>query len=208
MRGNNVGDRMPGRPEIRRGIGSQDAKLVPMMNCSPRLPLAPVPIMDQSRLVCIALTVLLLSYATALGQGTSPRRRDAMTVEGTVRNSAGEPVADATVLLEGKDHSNLAETKTRADGRFVFSVFDPGTYILRVEKSGWRNSVSSSLAMSEGAKKRVDLVLESLAAAHPDSSGESRPRERSDRFRHHRCGGRGRCHFRRDCRSQLRAEQR
>lgn len=165
---------MPGRPEIRRGIDSQDAKLVPMMNCSPRLPLATVPIKDHSRLVFIALTVLLLSLpsATALGQGTSAQRRDAMTVEGTVRNSAGEPVADATVLLEGKDHSNFAEMKTRADGIFVFSVFDPGTYILRVEKSGWRNSVSSSLAMSEGAKKHVDLVLESLA--HPDSSGESR----------------------------------
>src|SRR5947207_9908862 len=41
-----------------------------------------------------------------------------------------------------------------------------------MEKSGCLNSVSSSLAMSEGAKKHVDLVLESLA--HPDSSGESR----------------------------------
>jgi tetratricopeptide (TPR) repeat protein len=147
-----------------------------MMNYSLRLPLAPVPIKDPSRWVFIALTALLLSLpsATAFGQGTSPQRRDAMTVEGTVRTSAGEPVAGATVLLEGKDDSNSAEMKTRADGTFVFSVFDPGTYILRAEKSGWRNSVSSSLAMSEGAKKHVDLVLESLAADHPDSSGASR----------------------------------
>src|SRR2546429_9147705 len=82
---------MPGRPEIRRGIDSQDAKLVPMMNCSPRLPLATVPIKDHSRLVFIALTVLLLSLpsATALGQGTSAQRRDAMLVDGTGREPAG-----------------------------------------------------------------------------------------------------------------------
>jgi tetratricopeptide (TPR) repeat protein len=167
---------MAGRLEIRRAFGSQDVKLVPMMNCSMRFPLVPVPIKDQSRLVFIALAALLLSLpsATAFGQGTSPQRRDAMTVEGTVRNSAGEPVADATVLLEEKDHTNSAEMKTRTDGTFVFSVFDPGTYILRAEKSGSRNSISSSLVMPAGAKKHVDLVLESLAAAHPDSSGASR----------------------------------
>ena len=127
-------------------------------------------------MVFIALTALLLSLpgATAFGHGPPPQQRDAMTVEGTVRNSAGEPVAGATVLLEGKDNSDSAQIKTRADGTFVFSVFDPGTYILRAEKSGWRNSVSSSLVMPAGAKKHVDLVLESLAAAHPDPSGASR----------------------------------
>ncbi len=147
-----------------------------MMNCSLRLPLAPVLIKDQSRLVFIALTALLLSLpaATASTHGTPPQGRDAMLVEGTVRNSAGGPVADATVHLERKDHSNAAEMKTRADGTFVFPVFDPGTYILRAEKSGWRNSVSSSLVMPSGASKHIDLVLESLAAAHPDSSGVSR----------------------------------
>src|ERR1700731_3668137 len=167
---------MPGRPEIRRGFGSQDVKLVPMMNCSLRLFLAPVPIKARFRLAFIVLMALPLSLSgpRAGAQNPSPLQRDAMTVEGTVRTSAGEPVAGATVLLEGKDDSNSAEMKTRADGTFVFSVFDPGTYILRAEKSGWRNSVSSSLAMSEGAKKHVDLVLESLAADHPDSSGASR----------------------------------
>ncbi len=167
---------MPGRPELRRAFGSQDAKLVPMMNCSLRLSLAPVPIKAHSRLVFIVLTALLLSLSgpRAGAQNLSPPQRDATTVEGTVRNSAGEPVADATVLLEGKDHSNSAEMKTSADGTFVFSVLDPGTYILRAEKSGWRNSVSSSLVMPAGAKKHVDLVLGSLAAAHPDSSGASR----------------------------------
>jgi len=147
-----------------------------MMNCSLILYLAPVPIKARSRLMFIVLTTLLLSLSgpRAGAQNPSPFQRDATTVEGTVRNSAGEPVADATVLLEGKDHSNSAEMKTRADGTFVFAVFDPGTYILRAEKSGWRNSVSSSLVMPAGAKKHVDLVLESLAAAHPDSSGASR----------------------------------
>ena len=176
LRSTGVGDRMPGRPEIRHGLCTQDVKLVPMMNCSLILSLAPVAIKAQSPLVFMVLSALLLSLSgpRAGAQNPSPPQRDAMTVDGAVRNSAGEPVADATVLLEGKDHSNSAEMKTRADGTFVFTVLDPGTYILRAEKSGWRNGVSSPLVIPAGAKKHVDLVLESLAGAHPDSSSASR----------------------------------
>jgi len=122
-----------------------------------------------------AVVTLVLSWtcATAFGQGTSPQRRDAIKVEGTVRNSAGEPIADATVFLEGKDPSSSDQMKTKADGSFLISVLSRGTYTLRAEKSGWRKSVSSSLVLSAGDELHVDLVLESLGAAHADSSGAS-----------------------------------
>jgi tetratricopeptide (TPR) repeat protein len=127
--------------------------------------------------VVVALIALLLSFSspTSHAQSASPPQRDAITIGGTVRNSAGEPVADATVFLEAKEHSNAAELKTKTDGTFLFSVFAPGTYTLRAEKSGLGKSVSSSLALAAGDTRHVDLVLEALAAAPPDSSGAPRP---------------------------------
>src|SRR5260370_41199861 len=102
-----------------------------MMNCSLILYLAPVPIKARSRLMFIVLTTLLLSLSgpRAGAQNPSPFQRDATTVEGTVRNSAGEPVADATVQLEGKDHTKSAEMMSRVDGAFVITVFGHSTYI-------------------------------------------------------------------------------
>lgn len=122
----------------------------------------------------IASAILLgLSGTNADGQSPSQPQQVALTVEGTVRSAAGEAVPDAVVLLEGKEHSNSTETRTKADGTFALSVFGSGTFTLRAEKSGWHKSVSSLLVLAAGDKKRVDLVLEPLPAAHPDSSGAS-----------------------------------
>jgi tetratricopeptide (TPR) repeat protein len=124
-------------------------------------------------LLASAAVLLGLSGSTAGAQNPPPTQQAALTVEGTVRSSAGEAIPDALVLLEGKKHSNSAETKTKADGTFVLSVFGPGTFTLRAEKSGWRKSASSMVVLAVGDKKRVDLVLEPLTPAHPDSSGAS-----------------------------------
>jgi tetratricopeptide (TPR) repeat protein len=123
--------------------------------------------------VFIVLAALFLSVPgpAAGAQNPSPPQQVALTVEGTVRSARGEAVPDAIVSIEEKQHSYSAETKTKADGTFVLSVFGPGTFTLRAEKSGWRKSVSSLLALAAGDKKRVDLVLEPLPAVRPDSSG-------------------------------------
>jgi tetratricopeptide (TPR) repeat protein len=125
--------------------------------------------------VLIILAVALVSWSgtAAFAQSPSPQQWDATTVAGTVRNSAGDPVAGASVALEEKGISRRVETKTNADGTFVFSVVRAGTYAVRAEKSGLRNAVTDSLVLSGGEKKHVDLVLESLTVAHPASSSAS-----------------------------------
>jgi tetratricopeptide (TPR) repeat protein len=124
-------------------------------------------------LIGLAALLLSLSGSTVGAQMPSPPQKAAITVGGTVRNAAGEAIPDAVVFLEAKEHSNSVDMKTTADGKFLLSVLAPGTYTLRAEKSGWRNSVSSLLVLSAGDKKHVDLVLESVSAAQPDSSGAS-----------------------------------
>ena len=83
-----------------------------MMNCSLRLLSATESINNRSRVVLgvlarvipIVLAAVLLSWSSArsFAQDPSSQQRDAITVEGTIRNSAGEPVADASVILEEK----------------------------------------------------------------------------------------------------------
>jgi tetratricopeptide (TPR) repeat protein len=146
-----------------------------MMNCSLRLLPASERFHNQSRVVLIVLAAAMLSLLrpTAFAQSPSPQQPDAIVVEGTVRNAAGEPVADAFVFLDEKDHLDFAKAKTNEKGTFVFLARGPGIYTVRAEKSGWRNRASNSLVLSAGDKKHIDLVLESLGAAHPASSATS-----------------------------------
>ena len=99
-------------------------------------------------------------------------------VAGIVRNSAGEAVAGASVFLEEKEHLGPVETKTKADGTFVFSLERSGMYTVRAEKAGLRGGVTDALVVSAGEKKHVELVLETLGPDHLAPSGAS-PSSRS-----------------------------
>ncbi|MEU9264126.1 MMPL family transporter [Streptomyces sp. NPDC048251] len=63
--------------------------------------------------------------ATA-GAGEGP----ASVVHGFVRNTAGEPVEDATVTLMSRGGRELDRVTSLADGSYILSVPAPGTYLL------------------------------------------------------------------------------
>jgi len=144
-----------------------------IMNSSRKVFTAPKPLKRQFLPALIAAVGALISFcgAAILAQGTAVAQAETITIAGTVRSSAGNPLEGASVLLEEKERSNSRKTKTKTDGSFVFSGVSSGLYTVRAQKTGWREGVSNPLALSTGDKKRVDLVLESLAADHPVSSG-------------------------------------
>jgi tetratricopeptide (TPR) repeat protein len=130
-------------------------------------------LLHSARTMCL-LALMSFSCAAAFAQSPSPQQSDVSSIEGTVRNSKGELVGGASVFLEDNAHSTVAETKTKADGSFVFSAVRRGAYALRAEKSGLRSAALASLVLSEGERKRVDLVLE-------DSRSSSSPMEFADK---------------------------
>jgi tetratricopeptide (TPR) repeat protein len=96
---------------------------------------------------------------------------DAITVEGTVRNAAGEPVMGASVVLEEKSGARKLETKTDAEGKFSLTVRHAGMYTLTVEKAGFGKCVTDPMPLlSAGQKKQIDLRLQTATAAQPSSS--------------------------------------
>jgi len=114
----------------------------------------------------LLLTAALLSWpqVTMGAQASSPQSHDAITVSGTVRNSAGEAVAGASVSLEEKGSAMPIETQTNADGNFVASLDHAGTYTVRAEKSGLRGGSKEPLVLSAGEKRHLDLILGAAAS--------------------------------------------
>jgi tetratricopeptide (TPR) repeat protein len=90
------------------------------------------------------------------------------TIQGTVVDSAGNLVADASVVLELRDRSSVIKTKTNASGVFMFSVLRAGTYQLSSEKSGQR-SAAQTLVVSEGEQQHVNVTLEASRAIQSNS---------------------------------------
>ena len=101
-----------------------------------------------------------------------PQSQEATSIEGKVRTSTGEPVADAAVSLEREENVSLGETKTNTQGGFVFSPVAGGTYAVTVKKPGWRVHRLPAVNISAGITQHVDLVLERLPAQEPAGAME------------------------------------
>ena len=127
-------------------------------------------------MTAIVFALIALPVLSAFPQNSS---QSAITIEGTVRNSAGEPVSDATVLLEEKMQTISSATRTNADGTFILMAPHAGTYILKAQKSGWRDAVKENLGLSAG-KIKVNLILEDLREA-PSSASNSGTMEFEDK---------------------------
>jgi tetratricopeptide (TPR) repeat protein len=98
-------------------------------------------------------------------QSSALPRTATATIEGNVRDVAGQPVPDAAVSLERVNQGDPLATKTNANGKFSFSVPQEGNYTVIVEKSGFRTCVTDPIALSAGQKQQLDLLLQSLGSS-------------------------------------------
>jgi tetratricopeptide (TPR) repeat protein len=127
-------------------------------------------------LAILAGATLIAVSAAAFPQSQSPSQaHDAITVEGTIRNASGEPVAGASVLLQEKDNSGGVNTLSKADGTFVLLTASPGVYSVSAKKSGWRDGVTDFMTLSAGQKKHVELILESSGSSSAAMEFDDKP---------------------------------
>ncbi len=132
--------------------------------------------MNRYPLFLLWLAASLVGLAAAVAQTPSPSQLDAITVEGTVRNSAGEPVMGASVVLEDKSGGRRLETKTDAEGKFSLTVRHAGMYTATAEKTGFAKCVTDPMPLlSVGQKKQLDLRLQTAMTAQPSSSAGTSP---------------------------------
>jgi 5-hydroxyisourate hydrolase-like protein (transthyretin family) len=92
-------------------------------------------------------SVCFLLLTAALGLAATARANGPIgELQGTVLDSKGKPVADATVTLQTSDGNHPHATHTDAGGRFEFTRFETGQYDLRAYSHGmfseWTKRVS------------------------------------------------------------------
>jgi len=113
------------------------------------------------------IALLSVSSPTVAAQDASPPRAEGVTIQGTVLDTKGELVGDASVRLEPEGASTVLktkETRTDAAGRFIFTALPAGRYLFIAEKSGRRSHGTSVLVQPGGDRRSVDLILEPLGA--------------------------------------------
>jgi tetratricopeptide (TPR) repeat protein len=98
---------------------------------------------------------VLMSVSLAIAQHT-----DGGVLKGTVVNSAGAVVGDASVRLEQEGVPGARETKTSAAGVFAFSALPVGNYQLSAHKAELRTRSATVQVGSSGDENHVDLVLD------------------------------------------------
>ena len=104
-------------------------------------------------LVVVALTVSLWA------QEETPENPTAGTIQGTVRDDAGNPVEGARVLYRSQATETRGVTRTGQDGTYVSEVVPPGAYVVRVEGRDMAPA-ESSVKVVLGAAVTADFKLE------------------------------------------------
>jgi tetratricopeptide (TPR) repeat protein len=120
-----------------------------------------------SRLAAILLTAIALSAPVAV-QGQSQTSADSATLHGAVRDSGGRPVAEATVYLQLKDGPQALSARSDATGSYQFSGLREGIYVLRAEKTGYRQVAIGPCVLGPKEAKKFDLTLETSSPAKSD----------------------------------------
>jgi tetratricopeptide (TPR) repeat protein len=122
-----------------------------------------------ARLMRVAALALMVCAMSCV-KGSSLPQQNGSSIEGAVRNAAGEMVSGATVTIVLSGSSNRWQATTKEDGAFSFSGIGAGVYSVSAEKADVGKAVVESLVVGAGEKKRIELALK--RNAKPDSGME------------------------------------
>ncbi len=84
---------------------------------------------------------------------------DSASLSGTVRDSHGNTVEDATVQLKAKDTGQPVAVHTDSRGKYQFSALPEGVYLLSIAMSGYPDAQSPPIFLGPKEAKTVDLML-------------------------------------------------
>lgn len=106
-------------------------------------------------------TLVVIALLAACPQGQSQNPEGSATLQGSVRDPHGHPVADATVHLLGKTGEHPLTARTDSAGNYRFPALHEGTYTVRAESSGYSAAAFGPFSLGRKEAKKVDLTLES-----------------------------------------------
>jgi hypothetical protein len=108
---------------------------------------------EWTRFSLVLLAVLLLAAPAVRSQGNQG------ALEGSVVDSSGAGVPDATLTATNAATGINFKTTTGADGLFAFPVLPVGTYTIDVEHSGFTKLTRKDIRVTIGARLNLTLTL-------------------------------------------------
>ena len=80
-------------------------------------------------------------------------------ITGTVSDSSGAVIGDATVTVTNNGTGAVRTAKTNTSGIYDFSALTPGAYSLKIEKEGFNAEVRNNLELQVAQVARIDTTL-------------------------------------------------
>src|SRR5215813_9423018 len=99
---------------------------------------------------------LLLLMAVAIGYGQTPTA----TLSGVVRTVRGEVLNKATVTVKNNATGKTRQDKTDKEGRYIFTLLEPGSYELQVQAEGFKLLSQKNLELNVGGTTVRDAQME------------------------------------------------
>ena len=109
---------------------------------------------------------VLLPLATASAQFKA-------SIQGTVSDATGGLVPDATVTVTNKETNAKQTTTSSGEGFYRVSGLPPGTYIVVVEKTGFKKQIFENVSVSAETTEGLNIVLETGQVAETVTISDS-----------------------------------
>jgi Carboxypeptidase regulatory-like domain len=122
-------------------------------------PLSIVRVRVLSSCVAIFAVCLFVSSAPVVCHGQA-----LSGILGTVTDSTGAVVGGASVIITNRDTGVATHITTSAVGTYSVTDLTPGTYSVRVEKSGFKVALFSDVRVNVATKTTADAVLQTGGA--------------------------------------------
>ncbi len=106
------------------------------------------------RPVMTALTLTIL-----LGVSISAQQNTADVV-GTVTDASGAVIPGATVTITNSGTNISQHSTTGADGNYIFTLLQVGTYAVKVEAKGFKTFSAPNITLAAGDRARVDAAMQ------------------------------------------------
>ena len=126
-------------------------------------------IVSRAKLAFLS-TMIVASFFAVPAQRAMQVSSDGVAISGSVADSHGNPVTDATVKLESGSESEV--TKTNSEGAFEFSALHPGSYSLSAEKANQRSQVATVVIQKNKGRQKVNLQLDTEKPVSGSPSGQ------------------------------------
>ena len=104
--------------------------------------------------VLLAMAILLFSSGASLAQNAAGE------INGTITDSSGAGVPNATVKLTNQATGIIDQARSNANGYYLFINLPPGTYVLSVEMSGFKTTQVPSFGIAVNQTLTQNITLD------------------------------------------------